>query len=207
MTTRRGFGKRGDFVGERVWGVLRVYEEVGLDRVTFSPSFRSVICAMESLGFDSLALLFAVGVFAGCVDAIAGGGGLISLPMLLSVGLSPAQALATNKLQGSFGTFAAMVNFARKGYLKLKELCPMLVLTFVGSACGTLLVQRMGAGRLVDVIPFLLLAVGCYLLFQPKLGEGDCRQRMGVWGFSFCLVLRLGSMTGFSVRGLVRFSR
>lgn len=162
---------------------------------------------MESIGFDSLALLFAIGVFAGWVDAIAGGGGLICLPMLLSVGLTPAQALATNKLQGSFGTFAATVNFVRKGHLKLRELWPIIGLTFVGSACGTLLVQRMDAGRLVDVIPFLLLAVGCYLLFQPKLGEGNGRQRLGVWGFCFYLVFRLGSTTDFSVRGQVRFSR
>jgi len=56
------------------------------------------------------ALLFLAGLCAGFVDSIAGGGGLISLPVLLSVGLPPQVALGTNKLQGSFGTLTAAYN-------------------------------------------------------------------------------------------------
>ncbi|MFT5720241.1 MAG: putative membrane protein YfcA, partial [Motiliproteus sp.] len=55
-----------------------------------------------NLSYELLALLFGVGLLAGFIDAIAGGGGLISLPALLFAGLTPAQALATNKLQGTF---------------------------------------------------------------------------------------------------------
>src|SRR6185369_5232656 len=52
-------------------------------------------------------LLFASGAVAGLVDAIAGGGGLITLPMLLALGIPPQHALGTNKLQSSFGSGSA----------------------------------------------------------------------------------------------------
>ncbi len=152
---------------------------------------------MDFLALDTLAILFAVGLLSGWVDSIAGGGGLIALPALLSVGLSPAQALATNKLQGSFGTFAATANFVRKGHLNLIEIFPMIVLTFLGSAAGTLLIQRLDASLLLTIIPFLLLAVGIYFLLQPKIGEDDQKQRLGLWGFSFACGFTIGFYDGF----------
>ena len=63
-----------------------------------------------------LLVLALVGLLAGFVDAIAGGGGLISLPALLSVGLSPVGAIAANKLQGAVGTGIAAVTYWRKGF-------------------------------------------------------------------------------------------
>ena len=57
---------------------------------------------MESLSIELLGLLFLTGLLAGTLDSIAGGGGLIAFPVLLGTGISPLQALATNKLQGSF---------------------------------------------------------------------------------------------------------
>ena len=64
---------------------------------------------------ELLLLLAGVGLTAGFLDSIAGGGGLLTLPVLLATGLPPLQALATNKLQGSFGTLTATVHFAHKG--------------------------------------------------------------------------------------------
>ena len=52
-------------------------------------------------------LLFGTGLAAGFVDSIAGGGGLITLPVLLSFGLDPQHALGTNKLQATFGASSA----------------------------------------------------------------------------------------------------
>ena len=54
--------------------------------------------------------LTAVAVLTGFIDAIAGGGGLIMMPALLFAGVSPIQALATNKLQSMFGTSIATWN-------------------------------------------------------------------------------------------------
>lgn len=152
---------------------------------------------MEIVAFDVLALLFLVGLLAGWVDSIAGGGGLLALPALLWAGLTPAQALATNKLQGSFGTFAATTNFVRKGHLDLKAIWPMILLTFIGSACGTLFVQALDASALIDVIPFLLLGMGFYFLLQPEIGAQDQKARMGLWGFSFTCGFSIGFYDGF----------
>ncbi|HTG63481.1 MAG TPA: TSUP family transporter, partial [Sphingomicrobium sp.] len=61
------------------------------------------------------AALTAVALVTGFIDAIAGGGGLIMMPALLSAGVPPVQALATNKLQSMFGTGTACFNYWRKG--------------------------------------------------------------------------------------------
>ena len=61
------------------------------------------------------AALTATAVLTGFIDAIAGGGGLIMMPALLSAGVPPINALATNKLQSMFGTAVACSNYARKG--------------------------------------------------------------------------------------------
>lgn len=61
-------------------------------------------------------ILLLTGFAAGLIDAIAGGGGMIALPVLLACGLSPVEALATNKLQGSFGTFSAARYFVKNGW-------------------------------------------------------------------------------------------
>lgn len=152
---------------------------------------------MDFLALDILAILFVVALIAGWIDAIAGGGGLLALPALLWAGLPPAQALATNKLQGCFGTFSASYNFWKKGHVKLKDILPLIALTFVGSALGTLLIQSMEADFLIDLIPFLILAVGLYFLFQPRMGEIDKAQRLGTWGFALTMGFGIGFYDGF----------
>ena len=59
------------------------------------------------LHYDTVALLVFAAFVAGIVDSIAGGGGLITVPALLLAGVPPLQALATNKVQGSFGAATA----------------------------------------------------------------------------------------------------
>jgi uncharacterized membrane protein YfcA len=70
---------------------------------------------MESISIELLLFLVAIATLPGAVDAIAGGGGLITLPALLWAGLPPVQALATNKLQGGFGTLSASMHFLVRG--------------------------------------------------------------------------------------------
>ncbi|MES9962388.1 MAG: TSUP family transporter [Candidatus Sedimenticola sp. 20ELBAFRAG] len=125
-----------------------------------------------------LLLLFGTGLVAGAVDAIAGGGGLIALPVLLSTGLSPVQALATNKLQGSFGTFSSSLFFIRKKQVDLKQAAFMIACTLIGSMLGTLLVQMIDLSFLTALIPILLILVALYFLFTPNLREEQARHRI-----------------------------
>ncbi len=152
---------------------------------------------MDFFSPELLALMFAAGFFAGLVDAIAGGGGLITLPVLLTVGLSPIQAIATNKLQGSFGTFSATLNFVRKGHLDIRAWILPITLTFVGAASGVLVLRSVDSSFLVNAMPFLLIAIAIYFLFQRKLGEDDRHQRISRNVFAFFFGAGIGFYDGF----------
>ncbi|HEY0959933.1 MAG TPA: TSUP family transporter, partial [Novosphingobium sp.] len=72
-------------------------------------------------GLDLISLLMAAAFIAGMIDAVAGGGGLITIPALLAAGVPPVQALATNKLQSTFGTAGAVIAFARRGHIDFRR--------------------------------------------------------------------------------------
>src|SRR5437867_7891419 len=104
-----------------------------------------------------LPLLFIVGVAAGWIDSIAGGGGLITVPVLLSLGLSPAEALGTNKLQAVFGSGSAAWHYHQAGLIG-KALAGV-AFTAMGAAAGALAVQQIRSDFLQRIIPFLLIAI------------------------------------------------
>src|SRR5438105_766042 len=87
-----------------------------------------------------LALLCAAGFFAGAIDAIAGGGGLITLPVLLAAGLPEHLALGTNKGQSVFGAAAALTRYARAGLVDWRQALAAFPAGLVGSLLGALLV-------------------------------------------------------------------
>jgi uncharacterized protein len=144
-----------------------------------------------------LALLFTTGLAAGFVDSIAGGGGLITLPVLLAVGLPPQVALGTNKLQGSFGTFSASYNYIKKGEVDLKACRAGMVFTFIGAVTGSLAVQVIAPGFIKHVIPVLLLLVLFYTMFSPRLGYENQPQKIGNTLFFLIFGLMLGFYDGF----------
>ena len=149
------------------------------------------------LSVDWVLLLFLVGLTAGFVDSIAGGGGLITVPALLAAGLSPAQALATNKLQSSGGAFSASYYFVRKGMVKLSDLKLAIALTFVGSAFGTILVQTIDASVLEHVIPLLMIGIAAYFLFSPSVGDEERQQKLTMSMFGFTAGFGIGFYDGF----------
>ena len=152
---------------------------------------------MESISTEIFVLLIATAGIAGFIDAISGGGGLLALPMLLWAGIPPVEALATNKLQGSFGTLTATVNYAHKGHLPLQELWPAVFLTLVGSVSGTILVQQLPSDFLNDMIPLLLIAFALYFLFSPRIGDSASTQRLGLLSFAATAGFTLGFYDGF----------
>ena len=144
-----------------------------------------------------LGVLFAAAFLGGFIDAIAGGGGLISLPALMAVGIPPHAALATNKLQGSFGTLTAVVNFSRKGMIKYSDALTGIIFTFIGAALGTALILVLNPEILKIIIPFLLIGIFIYTLLMPEVGEEDRRARMNVRAFYVIFGLILGFYDGF----------
>ena len=125
---------------------------------------------------ELLLALFLIALIAGWVDSIGGGGGLICIPALLWAGYSPLETLATNKLQASFGSSTAAINYTRHGLVDVKGQKLAIALTFIGSVCGTLLVQQIDANVLEKAIPVLLIAFALYFLFSPKISDVDKHQ-------------------------------
>jgi uncharacterized membrane protein YfcA len=142
-------------------------------------------------------LFFATGIAAGFVDSIAGGGGLITLPVLLSFGFDPRLALGTNKLQATFGSGSAAWHYARAGTVNWRDCGRGFVLTFLGSALGTLAVQQLDPSVLRRAIPVLLAVVAIYSLLRPQLGEKDVHPRMTRPAFDLTFGLLLGFYDGF----------
>ena len=137
------------------------------------------------------------GLTAGFVDSIAGGGGVITLPVLLSAGLSPAEALGTNKLQASFGSGSAAWHFGRARLAAWKDVRTGMLASFVASMVGAGVVQRLSPGLLRHLIPVLLAGIALFLLLQPDYGSGQGRPRLrpGVFGVLFGLLI--GFYDGF----------
>jgi len=138
-------------------------------------------------------ILFATGLLAGFVDSVAGGGGLITLPVLLGVGVPVQASLATNKLQAVFGSASASWNYARLGTVSFGECKTGVCCTVLGAAAGTLLVQHLDREFLRRALPVLLAVVALGVLFKPDLGAKDIHPRMA-WPWFYLLA---GSLLGF----------
>ncbi len=144
-----------------------------------------------------LSLLFMTGLVAGLVDAIAGGGGLITIPVLLGIGLPPQIALGTNKLQASFGSGSAMLTFVRSGTVILHDCFEGIACTALGAGLGTYMVQRLDPGVLRHIIPWLLFTIVLYTLLTPRLGRADIHPRMSKTWFYLLAGIVLGFYDGF----------
>ena len=132
------------------------------------------------LGIEAVALLAAVAFVAGMIDAVAGGGGLLTIPALLAAGIPPVAALATNKLQSTVGTAGAVAVFARKGHIDFKRFAGPTLASFLGSAGGAFVLTKIDSRFLSGFIPVLLVAMAVYFLLGPKLSEVDRHDRLGV---------------------------
>jgi uncharacterized membrane protein YfcA len=142
-------------------------------------------------------LLFGAAFIAGLIDSIAGGGGLITVPVLLGIGLPPHFALGTNKLQASFGSCSAMLHFLRAGTVKLSDCWSGIIWTTIGAVLGVWAVQFLDVTLLKQLIPWLLAAIALYTLLSPRLGAEDSHARMKPGPFYLLFGLVIGFYDGF----------
>lgn len=145
-----------------------------------------------------LALLLILAAFlAGFVDSIAGGGGLISVPALLLAGASPLEALATNKLQGTFGAATATATYARAGHVRLRDQVGMAAISAIGGAAGALVAHLMPVAFLRIVMPVILVAVALFFAFKPGLSDNDRVERIRPGIFAVTAVPLIAAYDGF----------
>lgn len=145
---------------------------------------------------EVLLLLFVAAGIAGFLDAIAGGGGLITLPVLLLAQVPPLHALATNKLQGSFGSLTASLMVTRRGLVRFKEVRTLFVASLIGAALGAWAVQFVHTATLDVVIPTVLVIIGLYFLLVPGAGAVDSRPRLAVGPYRGVVVPGIGFYDG-----------
>jgi len=118
---------------------------------------------MPALTPLTIAALTLVAFAAGLVDAIAGGGGLLTVPALLAAGLPPHLALGTNKGQSVFGSGSAMVKYWRSGLVDPVRARAAFPLGLLGSACGATLVLAVPAARLKPIVLVLLAGAALFI--------------------------------------------
>lgn len=152
---------------------------------------------MQQLSPLAFGLVVLAGGAAGFVDSIAGGGGMISLPALLAVGLPPHLALGTNKLQSSFGSLTASLRYRAAGIVRFRDMVPGIAATAVGAAGGALAVGAVDASLLRYLIPVLLLAILVFLLLRPRFGLVQAERRVAWLPFWIIAGLSLGFYDGF----------
>jgi uncharacterized membrane protein YfcA len=127
----------------------------------------------QDLTLATALFLLAASFFAGFIDSIAGGGGLIQLPALL-IGLpksETAEVLGTNKLSAVFGTTTAAALYRKQIRPDPKILLAMGVPAFLGSAGGAVLASKIPTSSMRPMVLVLLIIVAIYTWFKPDLGK------------------------------------
>lgn len=121
------------------------------------------------MGFDFFLICF-LGFIAAMVDAIAGGGGLISLPALLMVGVPPHLALGTNKFAASMASLNSSITYARSGKVTFSLVKWQIPFTLIGALLGSWTVLSVSSDFLSKAVLVLILIVGIYTLLHNNLG-------------------------------------
>jgi uncharacterized membrane protein YfcA len=117
-------------------------------------------------------LVVATSFLAGIMDAMVGGGGLITVPALLSTypSLSPALLLGTNKCSSAFGTLVAATHYAKRVRLEWAWLLPAALVAFAGSWLGAWTLTRVDPQLLRKILPLILLSVLVYTMMHREFG-------------------------------------
>lgn len=118
-----------------------------------------------------LLIIILFGLIASFIDSVVGGGGLISLPALLAVGMDPATALGTNKLASSFGSFTSTMKFIRAKKVDFDIVGKLFPLSFVGSIFGAITATYLPPEYLKPLAIIILALVTIYSIVKKDWGD------------------------------------
>ena len=125
----------------------------------------------------SLGILLFFGFIASFLNAIVGGGGLISLPALMAIGLPPSTAIATNKLANTISNGTSMLTFFRAGKVDFKKIRKILPFIFIGSLIGAYTVHLVSPSILKPLMLVMLVLVAGYTIWKKDWGQ-DSEQKV-----------------------------
>lgn len=144
-----------------------------------------------------LAGLFVLALAAGTIDAMAGGGGLLTVPGLMATGIPPISALATNKMQAIFSSLSATVHFWRSGRLDLRACWRPALMSMLGAVGGAASLTFIDPGTLRSLMPFFLIGVCGWLLLSEDFGHNPGPARLSFAATGFTFVPLIGAYDGF----------
>ena len=143
-----------------------------------------------------LALFGGTAAVAGFVDAIAGGGGLITVPALLLGGVPPLQVLGTNKLQGAFGALVATLSLGSKARFEVKSSSLSFAMALLGGAFGAFCIQLVDAKALDVMIPVVLAGIAIYFLLTPTIHDIERKPLLAAAPYQMIVVPLIGFYDG-----------
>jgi uncharacterized protein len=134
------------------------------------------------MGLGHILLLTALMLATGAIGAITGGNSLINVPLMITVGMSPRQAVATNMFAVTFMTISATARFARAGMLKNRLLIPLGVITFFTSAAGALIAVKLPESVVKLVVGVSMAALVLFTLLHRSTTPPPSTRRRRVFG-------------------------
>ncbi|MBP1326073.1 putative membrane protein YfcA [Leucobacter exalbidus] len=150
----------------------------------------------EETDWITIVALIAAGFAAGWIDAVVGGGGLLQLPaLLLAPGVTPVQALATNKLASVFGTATSSATYYRAVRPDLRTTLPMAAIALGGAFAGASVASSLPASVFKPIIVVALAVVALITLFKPALGAVTKLKHRA--SKSTVIAMTSGAMIGF----------
>lgn len=151
-----------------------------------------------SLDTVTVVFLIVAGFISAFIDSTVGGGGLISTPALLSLGLPVPYALGTNKVAASMGCLTSVISFWRAGKIK-KAAFALMPLSFLGSALGAYVVYLLPEKLMKNIIVVLLVAVAVYTYRRKDWGDTSAVQQLGIHALigAIAMAFAIGFYDGF----------
>lgn len=146
---------------------------------------------------ETLWILFIVGLTAGIVDAVAGGGGLITFPALLLAGLSPPQALATNKIQALTSVASSAYRYIRLGVGDQRTIPAKAIASAIGAGMGAVAVRILDPALISGIAPLLLIGIAVFFLFSPRIRQSAHKRLLSENAFALAVALPIGFYDGF----------
>ncbi len=154
---------------------------------------------MENLDLINILFFVVAGFVAAFIDSTVGGGGLISVPALLSSGMPVGMVLGTNKLGSSMGAVTSVISFWRSGNLNKKMVVALAPLSMIGSACGAYTVHLLPQDFMRNLVVIMLIGIAVYTYRHKDWGSIEGKKNFSILSLAgaFVLALVMGFYDGF----------
>jgi uncharacterized protein len=109
--------------------------------------------------------LLAIGIFSSFVGTLAGGGGLITLPAMMLIGIPIQVGIATNKFSSGIAALTSVSYLLKNKHLTAKMIAINVLIAFLGGICGALITSSLSE-KTMNMIALLLLAFALFVTFK-----------------------------------------